>query len=143
LKDVRCINAALVSDERTSVTLHQDETDAWLMTTSIRQGAWSGEQKTKPIEVPACYLGSLLQEPVELLKMDIEGSELAVMHKTKSMFGSVQRIRMELHATQPASLEEMLTMLKPYFSHLQATKRNQPVEDPRHFVGLCFVSADK
>ncbi len=143
LSDVQCINAALVVDDRTEVTLYQDEKMAWLMTTSVHEGAWSGEQKTTPIVVPTCRLADFIQEPIEMIKMDIEGSELAVMHSAKDSLPKVQKVRMEFHARTPKSLKEMLAVLKPHFSQMTAIKRNLPIEDPAHFVGLCFVSADK
>ena len=143
LTDVRCINAALVDDDRTEITLHQDESQQWLMTSSVREGAWNGEQKTRPVTVPACKLSSFLTDPVELLKMDIEGSELHVMRGAANHLEIVKHLRMEFHATAPRSLKEMLTLLEPHFTQISAVKRNQEIEDPAHFLGLCFVSAEK
>lgn len=143
LQDVQCINAALVDDDRTSITLNQDAAGKWLMTTSVRSGAWNGEQKTTPVVVPACKLAKFLQEPVEMLKMDIEGSESTVLRGARNHLGQVKNLHMEFHATQPKALKEMLTLLEPHFPTLTATKRNQPIEDPAHFVGLCFVTAEK
>ncbi len=143
LSDVQCINAALVDDERETVTLHQDEKDEWLMTSSLHPGAWSGDQKTKPVTVPAAKLATFLTEPVELLKMDIEGSELKVLRGVTNYLDLVKNIRLEFHSTAPKSLKEMLSLLEPHFSEITASKRNQDIEDPAHFLGLCFVSAEK
>lgn len=143
LTDVQCVHAALVPDERDSITLFQDEANQWLMTTSVRPGAWSGDQKTRPITVPACRLSTCIKEPVEMLKLDIEGSELAVMREAKGGLDLIKNLRLEFHSTAPKSLKEMLLLLKPYFTEIQATKRGLPIEDPAHFLGLCFVSAEK
>lgn len=142
LSDVQCINAALVDDDRDTVTLHQDAANQWLMTTSTRPGAWSGEQQTKPLVAATCQLATFLQEPVALLKLDIEGAEQAVLRGVKNKLAAVQHLRMEFHATVPKSLKTMLTMLEPHFPTLTATKRQLPIEDPAHFLGLCFVSGD-
>lgn len=143
LTNVQCINAALVDDDREFVTLHQDSADSWLMTTSIREGAWSGEQKTRPITVPACRLNSFLQEPVEMLKMDIEGSELKVLRGARTSLDLVKSLRMEFHATIPKSLKELQTILEPHYTQISYTKRKQEIDDIAQFLGLCFVTADK
>lgn len=143
LTEVTCINAALVDDERTTITLYQDEANQWLMTASVRPGAWNGEQQTTPIVVPACKLSKFLQDPVEMLKLDIEGSETNVLRGARNQLHLVKNLHMEFHSTQLKSLKEMLTLLEPHFPNLTATKRNQPIEDPAHFLGLCFVSAGK
>lgn len=143
LTDVRCINAALVDDERQSITMHEDRQGEWLMTTSIHEGAWSGDQSTRPVQVPAIQLSSLLTEPVELLKMDIEGSERRVLRGIANYFHLISHLRMEFHATAPRSLKNIETLLKPHFSDISFSKRKQEIEDLAQFTGLCFVAADK
>lgn len=143
LQDVECVNAALIDDDRPFVTLYEDVTKDWLITSSLHEGAWSGEQKTQPVTVSACRLQTFLDQPVDLLKLDIEGAEQKVLHGITTRLGGVKRLRMEFHATVPKSLKAVLAMLAPHFETLEVTKKGVEIEDPAQFLGLCFISGDK
>lgn len=59
-------------------------------------------QKAQQREVPAVRLRDLLEaEPVDLLKLDIEGAERAVLADCAGALGNVRAILMELHDFDP------------------------------------------
>lgn len=66
------------------------------------------------IRVEACRLRDyLLQQPVDMLKLDIEGAETAVLTDCADALGSVQHVFVEYHsfATEPQTLAALLGVL--------------------------------
>lgn len=65
------------------------------------------------IQVPTTRLGPALAAPVDLLKIDIEGAETAVLEECAAHLGGVRRIFVEYHslAGQPQTLGRLLQVL--------------------------------
>jgi FkbM family methyltransferase len=66
------------------------------------------------MEVPAVRLSPYLNEPVDLLKLDIEGAELEVLRECRESLGQVKHLFVEYHSFegQPQRLDELLGILK-------------------------------
>ncbi len=66
------------------------------------------------LEVKAARLSPYLDEPVDLLKLDIEGAEGPVLRECRESLGQVRRIFVEYHSFegQPQDLDELLGILK-------------------------------
>lgn len=64
-------------------------------------------------EVQTVALSSLLDEPVDFLKLNIEGYELPVLHECRSRLGAVEQMVVEYHgwAGQEQGLGELLSLL--------------------------------
>lgn len=82
------------------------------------EGAFSGRvalagDRAGLITVPAVRLRDFLDQPVELLKLDVEGAELAVLADCAERLANVARIFVEYHAPadQPQGLHELLAIL--------------------------------
>ncbi len=73
-----------------------------------------GEGRDGGIEVRAVRLSPYLEEPVDLLKLDIEGAELRVLRECRGSLGQVRRIFVEYHSFegQPQTLDELLAILR-------------------------------
>lgn len=99
-----------LSSQGGPLTLHADPTQEWLSTASVRPGAWTGDQETEPIEVPTNPLSEFLDQPVDLLKLDVEGAELDVLQSAGDLLKNVKTIIMEHHPTTYA-VEKQLTEL--------------------------------
>ena len=72
-------------------------------------GAWGDSAIKQPwhegddvavVRVPAVTLSSLLTEPVDLLKLDIEGLETAVLAEAAPRLRRVRRVILEFHGTR-------------------------------------------
>jgi FkbM family methyltransferase len=121
LDGVTTIEAA-VTPSGDNLTLHVDHAENWLSTTSVSAGAWNKSQKTHPIQVPAITLKSLVeralsetnQDTIALLKMDIEGSEVAVIQHSKELFSKIEQIILEFHPSQENHLLNFLTYMKKH-----------------------------
>lgn len=115
LEDVVLIEAAL-SEEGSTTTMHQDATTAnWQSTAGRFSGAWNGQQLTQPIEVPGIQLSRLIQDigrPIDLLKMDIEGSEVAVLKEARGALDQVRNIILEYHPRLEGSYVKFEELLK-------------------------------
>ena len=105
------IRQAAVADRDGVVTLFTPETDAGSITASLRDDWTPGAGA----QVPAVRLSALVTEPVDFLKLDVEGAEYAVVCELVAS-GAVARIRemgVELHALPgepdgPAELRGLL-----------------------------------
>ena len=100
--------------ENGKVVLHTDP-DAekpWLSTTSVIENAWTMREKTTPIEVDAVRLSEFLKEPIDLLKMDIEGAETTVIKESQSKLKNVKHLLIEFHANRLHRPEELIKILQ-------------------------------
>jgi FkbM family methyltransferase len=105
------VRQAAVADRDGTVTLFTPASDPGSMTSSVRN-EWA---RGAGAEVPAVRLSTLIREPVDFLKLDVEGAEYAVLRELVAS-GAVERIRemaIEFHAIQgepdgPAELEALL-----------------------------------
>jgi FkbM family methyltransferase len=61
---------------------------------------WHEEDEASVVKVPAVTLSSLLTEPVDLLKLDIEGLETEVIAEAASRLKLVGEIILEFHGTR-------------------------------------------
>ena len=57
---------------------------------------------TEAIGVPAVRLRDWLREPIDLLKLDIEGAELAVLQDCRDRLHQVRNLTVEVHEFEPA-----------------------------------------
>jgi FkbM family methyltransferase len=66
------------------------------------------------LKVKAVRLSPYLNEPVDLLKLDIEGAEAAVLRECRGALGLVKRLFVEYHSFegQPQCLDELLGILR-------------------------------
>ena len=101
LDNVRAIHAAL-APEAGSIPFYASASDeepgAW--GDSVIQQPWHEGEATAVVQVPAVTLSSLLTEPVDLLKLDIEGLETAVLTEAAPHLSLVRRVILEFHGTR-------------------------------------------
>lgn len=83
---------------------------------AIRQ-SWHDRAGTRELRVPSVPLSALLAEPVDLLKLDIEGLELRALSEAAraGVLANARRIVLEFHGTSanPENrIEEVLALLR-------------------------------
>lgn len=116
LDDVRAVQAALApaAGEITFYVSPGDEEPGAWGDSAIRQ-PWHVAAAAEEVRVPAVTLSSILSEPVELLKLDIEGLETAVLAEAGPRLALVRRIILEFHGTaaNPAnSIDRLCAILR-------------------------------
>ena len=101
LENVRALHAALAPETGTIpfyASASDEEPGAW--GDSAIQQPWHEGEATAVVQVPAVTLSSLLTEPVDLLKLDIEGLETVVLAEAASQLPLVRHVFLEFHGTR-------------------------------------------
>jgi FkbM family methyltransferase len=143
LEDVTTLHAALTESGATTL-LHHDSTQLhWNSTASRFAHAWNGQQTTESVEVPALQLSELIQRihrPIDLLKMDIEGSETAVLHEATRYLHKISNLIIEFHPRAGHSYESLEKLLTNNGFSVEYWKHGQEVQ-PRKTKGLFYIQA--
>jgi FkbM family methyltransferase len=133
LTNVTAHNVAL-SDQRGTLTLYHDpglEGDTTASISKEFHAHAGGDADLEAEQVPAAPLSEFLTEPVDLLKIDIEGSEGIVLAEIEPKLGRVKQIQMEYHYDQKSNpLEKLIALLErsghAYEIVAPAGLRNEP-----------------
>lgn len=122
-----------------NVTLHKKavwtkETVLPFFTDNGMGGSVENVQSGEPTQVSAVRLADWLQQPVDFLKLDIEGAEYAVLKDCEPWLHNVNTLFVECHSfiNKEQKLEEVLNLLKRagFRYHLrQSFSRNRPFVD--------------
>lgn len=105
LKDVELINKALWREE-TSIKFFSQGADG---------GRIALENDDKNIvEIDTLRLKSFIDKPIDLLKLDIEGAETAVLEDSRESLGNVKNLFVEYHSfiNKEQGLDKLLKILK-------------------------------
>jgi FkbM family methyltransferase len=121
LENVSFIHAAVVTETQKAtnqnhITLHTDAQGEWLSSTSILERGWNaGQDGMHEITVPAITLTELINnQPVQLLKMDIEGAEWDVLLSAGEELRLVERLVLEYHPYQEHDVNKLVAALQQY-----------------------------
>jgi FkbM family methyltransferase len=127
--DVNVIDGA-ATDKTGTVDLYEPKPGVDFRWGDFVGGRPVDESKYDKVQVPAVKLSELITRPVDVLKVDIEGSELAVMKEAESKLSNVHELFMEFHndPTNPEnSYDEMMALLQRQGFTIQSIKsKGQP-----------------
>ena len=87
--------------------------------------------KYDKVDVSTVTLSKLIKGPVDLLKIDIEGTEYSILKEAESKLNLVKEIMMEFHhdpGRPQNSLQDMLAILKRQGFTAEVRQWNQPVD---------------
>lgn len=130
LRDVRLINAALAERDG-ATTLYRNPLDAGSITASVNQTRGGGLAR----DVAAIRLSSLIDEPVDFLKLDVEGAEYGVLRDLVAT-GTILRVRqavIEYHDidSEPGGVDGLIRALESSGMRIERL-----ADDRRSGVGL-------
>lgn len=120
----------------------------WSSSTTLRfqsEGSDAGRIEAAPgknlIEIPAVRLRDFLNEPVDLLKMDIEGAETEVLPDIADSLQPVENIFLEYHsfAGQPQRLGRVIQLLTEAGFRVHVQPMNvaaQPFVEIKNYLGM-------
>jgi FkbM family methyltransferase len=98
--NVKVINAALSDtngEDYLRISIRKER--PWTWKDTIINNMWGNEEKNKKIKVRTVKLSTYVAKPVDLLKLDIEGSEQIVLREIEEKLPLIKRINMEFHST--------------------------------------------
>lgn len=140
LEDVSCLQVAL-AEEAGLLTMHADTTNTWLSTVSVNESAWNGQQQTRPVQVPAITLSSLLTQPIDLLKLDIEGAESRVLKEAGKALKNIQLLLIEFHPRPNNVITELAEYLEELGFSLKYSKNGGTISAAQAFNRMVMIEA--
>lgn len=108
---VEIVEAALAKERGQAPLYHQAEASEWQLNANLSPTAWQGDRLETSSLVTTIWLSELLDQPTDLVKLDIEGSELIVLKQAKRQLHLVREFFIEYHPRAQNSLAELLALL--------------------------------
>jgi FkbM family methyltransferase len=131
IKDVEINQVAILNNEGQR-DLYIDNTDMdRFSVASFNKDAWNKEVISKKIRVKTEKLDKYLKSEVDMLKLDVEGSEQAILGSIRKYFKNIKNIVFEYHPTENQNLDRILEFMdKSYNIEIlyegKTLKRNIP-----------------
>lgn len=139
LNNVTALNTALFDNSASTTPFFIDQTDnQWFSTASLLKNSWTGDQRTHQIQVPTTTLSELIQEPVDFLKMDIEGAETKVLKASYQSLPLIKQLIIEFHPTSKHRPQELISLLEPQFQ-LTFSQKGKSFDSPKKLRGLFYI----
>lgn len=111
-----------------------------------QEGGFSGRipkigDITNIVKVPSVRLKDIINKPIDMLKIDIEGAEYEVIKDCADVLNFVDKIFIEYHShiDEPQKLDELLSIIRNagFRYHIQeAYTRNKPFVDKELMLGM-------
>ena len=112
IEDVTIVPVAL-SNQTGRDTLYIDTSaDEWNYNASFFPATWTNTRPGEPITVDTEPLAKFLQQPVDILKLDVEGAEAKVLFAAGAALRQVRHLFVEFHGRPGHSLPNLLTFLE-------------------------------
>ncbi len=112
----------------------------WWSTSGFSPRAWNGAQTTQSLLVKTEPLATFLDEPIDFLKMDIEGAEQEVLLATGEKIEQVRHLLLEFHPTSHQSLPKLVEFLRLHGFKVTLWQNGKEVE-MRKVKGLVYIEA--
>jgi FkbM family methyltransferase len=114
--------------------------EMWIEDDSMHAGAYHREGVTQRAMVPVKRLSPYIDQPVDLLKLDVEGAESDVLHELEASraLGNVKAMVVEFHHNLgPPHLGAVLSLLeRAGFGYQLATQPNSPIKPVDDFEDI-------
>lgn len=140
LENVTLVNAALAARPDRTLPFFSDQDKSWLSTSSFLKGAWNSQQKTTQSNVQTVSLSQFLTQPIDLLKMDIEGAEFQVLESAAPQLNQIKHILLEFHPHSGQKIERLLKLLNDRDFETTVTQKGKEI-DAAKTSGLLIVEA--
>lgn len=141
LKDVKLIKAA-VSDKNGEAHLHVslNNDEPWTWGDTIVYNMWGDKSEDNNIPVKTVRLSTFITSPVDFIKIDVEGSERAVVEEIEPKLHLVKAIVMEYHLTETGKIVNKYSEIKNIFERngflIKSEGQNLRTIIKNFFIGL-------
>lgn len=95
---------------------------AWKSGAGIIPKGWKGIQDNREIKVEAVGIQEILQEKIDIFKMDVEGMEYEIIRNAGASISNVKNWLMEVHPRKDHRREEIEKILKQNRYHVEVNK---------------------
>ncbi len=142
LEDRVTILPFALSNQTGTTPLYHLPDKQWQLNANLTPQAWNGDKLTETHEVETITLSSLITQPVDLIKLDIEGAELLILKESRETLYLVQQLWVEFHPSGKNSLLELTQILEKQGFKIIIWQKEKIVslENAR---GLCLIHATK
>lgn len=142
LDDVYVKKEALGNKRGERPLYYDASSDKWFSTAGFTKGAWDHTQQSKHSNVPTITLSSLLNKPVDIVKLDIEGVETEVICESAKFLKQIHHLILEYHPLPSNSWEKLISTLTTHDFH---SSNQLPSHSPKklticHFINHTFSS---
>jgi FkbM family methyltransferase len=111
LEDVTLVQAAVAPKSGQLILQEPVGEGAWTSGAGIIPGGWKGIQTNRKVSVEAVGIQEIISQPIDLLKMDIEGMEYEVMRNMGPQIRNIKQIIIEVHPRKDHRVEEIKKIL--------------------------------
>ncbi len=122
------------------ITLHTDQANNWHSTAGIIEGNWTKSQATVPKVVEGVTLSSLITEPIDLIKIDIEGAEQAVLMEALPKLNLVKQILCEFHPIAEQNITDLVKHLEKTGFKVELLKKGRAIPIKKA-TGMVLINA--
>jgi len=137
---VTCLHQA-VSDHAGKQSLHLNpKPNDWQLNSSLNPTTWTNQPLPNSVAVETITLSSLLDQPVDLLKLDVEGMEQQLISEAMGKLRLVRQIFIEFHPRPSNNLTDILTLLEKQNFEVTLWKNGQQTTQSQT-KGLTLISA--
>lgn len=143
LADVKMLQVALAPSSG-EVTLHADNSGYnWFTTVSYFQNGWDKRQTTTAVKVRGVTLAEVVEGPIDLLKLDIEGMEVDVFKSLVGELGRIKNIIAEVHPVGGKLPKKVFNVLSQARYRVEVRVEGKVVKDPEKVSELAIVTASR
>jgi FkbM family methyltransferase len=130
--DVQLINAALSNKNGTDILkTSKDTANPWTWGDTIIENLRGDDSVHRKVEVHTVKLSDYLSEPVDFLKIDVEGSEQRILEEIKDQMQVIHQIDLEFHDTETGrhvnNLETVIRLLEEGGFNVETTARDKKI----------------
>lgn len=131
-----------ISDHEGEEQFYFDSSELeWHSTAGFHTGSWQGTQKSNSINIQTQLLSTFVTQPVDFLKLDIEGAEQKVIFASQLVLPLIKEMHIEFHTHPSQSLDKLVELLEK--THLVELTKDTKVVKIKKATGLVQIRAIK
>ncbi len=142
LEDRVSVLPVALSNQTGSAPLFHLPTKQWQLNANLTPQAWNGDKLSESLEVKTVTLSSLLTQPIDIVKLDIEGAELLVLKEARAKLNLVQQLWVEFHPSGNNSLSELTQLLEKQEFKITIWQKEKIITQ-ENARSLCLIHATK
>ncbi|HSW89711.1 MAG TPA: FkbM family methyltransferase [Patescibacteria group bacterium] len=101
----------------------------WGVFSSLKKGGWTGEHAPNSVPIETIKFSSLLDKPIDFVKMDIEGLELEVLREAGPKLKLISHLTLEFHETKKQKVDTLVKLLQQFFKSVEVEKDDRREKD--------------